>query len=92
MAKNIIIRNLTAADNKMLSELKAESFHDTNSKVLLEAGYSYLKTRQHLGRVRSELAAVRLKYEELLDAVLKRQAADKNLADACMKFNPADEN
>lgn len=56
MAKNILIRNLTVDDNKMLQEIKRETGYQQASRALLKTGHDYLRLLETSGLQKEKIA------------------------------------
>lgn len=70
----VLIRNLTAEDNRMLQEIKKETGYQQASKALLQMGYAYLRLRVINGQQRAKLAALEeenRKLRQSSEAILK---------------------
>ena len=55
MVKNILIRNLTVDDNRMLQEIKRETGHQQASRALLRTGHDYLRLLETSGLQREKI-------------------------------------
>lgn len=70
----VLIRNLTAEDNRMLQEIKKETGYQQASKALLQTGHAYLRLRVINGQQRAKLAALEeenRKLRQSSEAILK---------------------
>lgn len=70
----VLIRNLTAEDNRMLQEIKKETGYQQASKALLQTGHAYLRLRVINGQQRTKLAALEeenRKLRQSSEAILK---------------------
>lgn len=70
----VLIRNLTAEDNRMLQEIKKETGYQQASKALLQTGHAYLRFRVINGQQRAKLAALEeenRKLRQSSEAILK---------------------
>lgn len=70
----VLIRNLTAEDNRMLQEIKKDTGYQQASKALLQTGHAYLRLRVINGQQRTKLAALEeenRKLRQSSEAILK---------------------
>ena len=70
----VLIRNLTAEDNRRLQEIKKETGYQQASKALLQMGHAYLRLRVINGQQRAKLAALEeenRKLRQSSEAILK---------------------
>lgn len=61
----ILIRNLTAEDNRMLEEVKNDTGYRQASKALLQTGHAYLRLRVINGLQKTKIAALEAENRKL---------------------------
>ena len=81
----VLIRNLTAEDNRMLQEIKKETGCQQASKALLQTGYAYLRLmivnrsqREKITVLETENRKLRQSADAILKAVGNIESVIKN--------------